>query len=103
MDLPWHPVKDSTLMHTTLLLLAVRRQRDAVQARRLARQVAGLLGFDAREQTCVAALVFEMVCRLLEPGGELRLRFEIDQGRLIVFPAGGPGEGAAAPLRVEKP
>jgi hypothetical protein len=90
-------------MHTTLLLLEIRRRRDALGARRHARQVAGLLGFDQREQTCVAALVFEMACRQLKETGALRLRFEIDQGRLLVFPAGAPGEGASAPLRVEKP
>ncbi|HYT89269.1 MAG TPA: hypothetical protein VEL76_11240 [Gemmataceae bacterium] len=89
-------------MHTPLLLLEVRRKRDALRARRHARQLAALLGFEPREQACVAALVFEMTCQLLNQGGKVRLRFGVDNDRLLVMPALTPGETAAAPLRIEK-
>src|SRR6266542_1115212 len=97
MDLNRPLVKDTT-MHTPLLLLEVRRKRDALRARRLA----ALLGFEPREQACVAALVFEMTCQLLNQGGKVRLRFGVDNDRLLVMPALTPGETAAAPLRIEK-
>src|SRR5438132_10120845 len=102
MDLrrPWSRTRP--IMHTPLLLFEVRRKRDTVLVRRHARQVAGLLGFDPREQACVAALVFELACQLMKRMGKLRLRFAVDDGRFLVVPAVAPGEAAAAPLRVEK-
>src|SRR5262249_22503683 len=45
--------------------IPVRRQRDALLARRQARQVARLLGFDAAEQACIAGLVFELAAQAL--------------------------------------
>src|SRR5262249_30282529 len=55
---PWSRTRPS--MQVPLLLLPLRRKRDALLARRQARQVASLLRFDPGEQACVAALVFEL-------------------------------------------
>jgi hypothetical protein len=85
-------------MHTDLLLIQVRCKRDALLARRQARQVARLLGFDPGGQACVAALVFELAAQALTQAATVRLRFEVEQGRLLVSP-----EGDGPPLRVEKP
>ncbi len=85
-------------MHTPFLQIEVRRPRDLLLARRQARQVARLLGFELREQACVAALVFELARQELSQAGQLTLRFAVAQERLLVFPAF--TEGAA---RVEKP
>jgi hypothetical protein len=91
-------VKDSTDMHTHLLLLQIRRKRDAMLARRQARQVAALLGFDPAEQACVAALVFELAAQALTQAATVRLRFAVEQDRLLICP-----EGDGPPARVEKP
>ncbi len=85
-------------MHTPFLLVEVRRRRDAVLARRRARQVAGLLGFEPNEQACVAALVFELACQALTQAGRTSLRFTVERDRLLVAPA-----GEVPALRVEKP
>jgi hypothetical protein len=85
-------------MHTSLLLLQLRQKRDALLARRQARQVASLLRFDPGEQACVAALVFELACQALARTGKARLRFAVEHDRLVISP-----EGAGPPLRVEKP
>jgi hypothetical protein len=89
-------------MDTPLLLLEVRRRRDFVLARRHARQVAGLLGFDPHEQACIAALVFELASQVRSRLGTVRLRFAVDGDRLLIAPAVAPGE-EAPPLRIEKP
>ena len=52
-------------MDTQLLRIPVRRQRDALLARRQVRPVARLLGFDAAEQACIAGLVFELAAQAL--------------------------------------
>ena len=52
-------------MDTHLLRIPVRRQRDALLARRQVRPVARLLGFDAAEQACIAGLVFELAPQAL--------------------------------------
>jgi hypothetical protein len=85
-------------MHTPFLQIAVGRKRDLLLARRQARQVARLLGFDLLEQACVAALVFELARQELSRSGRLTLRFAVAQDRLLIFAAF--GDGAA---RVEKP
>jgi hypothetical protein len=85
-------------MQAPLLLLPLRRKRDALLARRQARQVASLLGFGPGEQACVAALVFELACQTLAQTGKGRLRVAVEQERLVIAP-----EGEGPPLRVEKP
>src|SRR5262249_23216940 len=67
-------------------------------ARRQARQVAGLLGFNSAEQACVAALVFELASQALTQAAPVRLRFAVDQDRLLVCT-----EGDRPGARVEKP
>jgi hypothetical protein len=84
-------------MHTHLLLIQIRCKRDALLARRQARQVAKLLGFDPAEQACVAALVFELAAQALTQAASVRLRFAVAQDRLLVCP-----EGDGPALRVEK-
>ncbi|MCI0457908.1 MAG: hypothetical protein L0Z62_13155 [Gemmataceae bacterium] len=85
-------------MHTPFLQIEVNRKRDLLLARRQARQVARLLGFDLLEQACVAALVFELARQQLSQAGRLTLRFAVAQDRLLIVAAF--GEGTA---RVEKP
>jgi hypothetical protein len=86
-----------TLMHTHLLLIQIRRKRDALLARRQARQVARLLGFDAGEQACIAGLVFELAVQAQAQSARVCLRFTVAQGRLLIAP-----DGDRPPLRVEK-
>ncbi|MCC6420975.1 MAG: hypothetical protein IT429_22290 [Gemmataceae bacterium] len=83
-------------MHTPFLQIEIRRKRDALLARRQARQVASLLGFGVREQVCVAGLTFELVCQELARVGRVVLTFALEQGQLLILPSDG---GA----RVEKP
>src|SRR5437016_5999603 len=86
-------------MHTPpLLLIEVRRRRDALRARCQARRVAGLLGFNPSEQACIAALVFEVACHALRQATPTGLRFSVERDRLLVVPT-----DEAVPLRVEKP
>ena len=84
-------------MHTPLLLIQIRRKRDALLARRQARQVARLLGFDATEQACIAGLVFELAVQALAQAARVCLRFTVEHDRLLIGP-----EGDGPPLRVEK-
>jgi hypothetical protein len=86
------------MTHTPLLLLRIRRKRDALLARGQARRVAALLGFDPREQACIGGLVFELARQALDQTASVRLGFAVERGRLVVSPVGdGPR------LRVEKP
>jgi hypothetical protein len=86
-----------TIMDTPILTLSLRRKRDLVRARQCARQVAGFLGFDRREQASIAAAVFELACLAVEKGGTGTLRFQIarDMVQVIAEPAIG--------LRLERP
>jgi len=86
------------MTHTPLLLLRIRRKRDALFARGQARRVAALLGFDPLEQACVAGLVFELARQALDGAGAVRLEFAVERGRLVICPVGGGPR-----LRVEKP
>jgi hypothetical protein len=82
-------------MITHLLCLEVRRRRDLLIARRRGRQVAGLLGFEAREQACIAAAVFE-IGRDVLGSGRGTLKFQVDEAVLKVIPSRGR-------IRLEKP
>src|SRR5690348_876147 len=103
-------------MTTLLLALPVRRRRDVVEARQRARQIAGLLGFDPREQAGIASAVFEIGYRARRHPGGCSLHFQLDRATLQVFPVNLPGRrpaggrldilplGEAGPeLRLEKP
>lgn len=85
-------------MATSLLMLSIQKKRDLLRARQVARQIAGLLGFDATEQACIAAAVFEIgnQTRLQRQG--MALHFQITESVLQV----GPHTGTP-PVRLEKP
>jgi hypothetical protein len=61
-------------------------KRDVVLARQRARQIARLLGFDPREQVCLAAAVFEIACTAREDSRRPTLEFRIRNQLLEVFP-----------------
>lgn len=113
-------------MNTPLLTLKIRSQRDVLMARQRARQVAGVLGYEPREQTFIAAAVFEIARSALRPGGRSTLTFHTDYRALHVRAARSeppvrkglsvqisrwlidrllcePGYAAGAVLRLEKP
>lgn len=73
-------------MHTPLMLFEVRRKRHVVLARQQARRLAGLLGYDAAEQACLAALVFEAATRALRQAAAVVLRFEMSAETFRVLP-----------------
>ena len=88
-------------MGAPLHTLALRGKRDVVLARQRARQIAGLLGFSTSEQTCIAAVVFEIACTAYQAGGRSALHFRADDGVFRVVPVCARSAGAA--LWLEKP
>jgi hypothetical protein len=72
-------------MDTVLLALRLGRKRDVIEARQRARQVAGLLGFDSRDQACIAAGVFALACQAYRQKAHLTLFFRLRNGVLHVF------------------
>jgi hypothetical protein len=93
-------------MGTSLLVLHVRRRRDLLLARERARQVARLLGFDAVDQACIAAGVFEIACQAMLQSGCCGLQFQTDGNTFQVFPIAGTESaqpGQVGGLRLEKP
>jgi hypothetical protein len=124
-------VKDDKTMTTSTFSLTLRSSRDLLAARHRARQMAGLLGFEPREQSFIAAAVFEIARAAFRPPGRATLKFQVTGDTLQVFsdspapPAplspwgkqtgtrlsrqrvgrlpAEPGPGAAPPLRLEKP
>lgn len=71
-------------MSTTLLTLPLRRKRDLFLARQRARQVAGLLGFDRRQQATLAAAVFDMADRARRQSRSALLHFRTVERRLVI-------------------
>jgi len=65
-------------MPIRLLTVALNVQSDVVGARQRARQVASLLGFDAREQTRIATSVSEIARNAFRYAGGGRVEFEIE-------------------------
>jgi signal transduction histidine kinase/DNA-binding response OmpR family regulator len=63
-----------------LLSLEVRLEHDVVLARQRARQIAGLLGFDPRDQTGIATAVSEIARNAFQYGGGGRVEFLADDG-----------------------
>lgn len=81
--------KDGPIMTTTpFLAMTVRGKKDAILLRARARRVAGLIGFDAYEQACIAAGVFVIACHVLTQLGKGRICFQIDHQQLQVFAEG---------------
>jgi hypothetical protein len=73
-------------MATLLLTLALKQKRDLLRTRQIARQAAGLLGFDAQEQIGLAAAAFDLAHQALAPTGCAQVQFEIaDDCLQIVF------------------
>jgi hypothetical protein len=77
-------------MNTLIHLLPLRRKRDVVVARHRARQIARLLGFDAREQACIAAGVFVIARTAWQHTGRRALAFELAGDVFQVVPVLGP-------------
>jgi hypothetical protein len=87
-------------MHTPLMVFEVRRKRHVLLARQQARRLAALVGFDATETACIAALVFQTATMALRRGGVLLLRFEMSADTFRVVPL---VDDEPLPLRVERP
>lgn len=67
-------------MSNSILTMVVRLEHDVVLARQRARRIAGLLGFDAHDQTRIATAVSEIVRNAFEYGHGGRVEFLADQG-----------------------
>ncbi len=90
-------------MTTTLLTLKLARRRSVVLARQRARQIARLLGFDARDQAQIAAGIFHLAGHAFQHAGARALVFQLAGDLLQVHPVCGKGRpGAEAPLRLER-
>jgi signal transduction histidine kinase/CheY-like chemotaxis protein len=69
-------------MKARLLVIAVERETDIILARQRTRKIAGLLGFDAQDQTRITTAVSEIVRNALDYGGGGRLEYRLeDEGR----------------------
>ncbi len=65
-------------MNTTILTLEIRFEHDVVLARQRARQTAGLLGFDAQDQTRIATAVSEMARNAFVHAGGGKVEFLVE-------------------------
>ncbi|MFN7999309.1 MAG: ATP-binding protein [Bryobacteraceae bacterium] len=79
-----------------ILTVAITCEQDVVLARQRARQLAGLLGFDAQQQTRLATAVSEIARNAHQYGGGGRLQFALEgetvpQILLLVVSDDGPG------------
>src|SRR5437879_1212402 len=88
-------------MATPILVQNLRKKRDVIIARQRGRQIAGLLGFDAREQTCIAAAVFEIARNTLRYSRRSVVAFQVEGDMLQIFPV--VVKRGAIPIRMEKP
>lgn len=71
-------------MNEPILTLRLRGKRDVVIARQRARQVAGLLGYERRQQVEIAAAVFDLAAAYLRQKGHGVLRFHAGGGTFRV-------------------
>ncbi len=82
-------------MSLSLLSTEIRYEQDVVLARQRAREIAALLGFDARDQSRIATAVSEIARNAFTYGGGGRVEFHVDPAtppRLEVrFTDRGPG------------
>jgi len=67
-------------MNTPLLTLEVRLELDIVLARQRARQIAGLMGFPALDQTRIATVTSEIARNALESAGGGKVEFLVETG-----------------------
>jgi signal transduction histidine kinase/CheY-like chemotaxis protein len=65
-------------MKARLLAIAIERETDIILARQRTRKIAGLLGFDAQDQTRITTAVSEIVRNALEYGGGGRVEYRLD-------------------------
>ncbi len=65
-------------MSVALLSVAMLNEHDVVSARQRARQVAGLLGLDAQDQTRVATALSEIARNAVQYGGGGRVEFAVE-------------------------
>ena len=78
----------------SLLTVALMDEADVVVARQRARQIAGLVGFEAQDQTRIATAVSEIARNAMSYGGGGRLTFMLDRqerAMLMVVRDHGPG------------
>jgi len=68
-------------MSAPLLALSIREEQDVVAARQRARQIAGLLGFDATDQARLATAVSEIARNAFLYAGGGRIVFEVEGSR----------------------
>ena len=85
-------------MSLPVLSVAIRLEHDVVLARQRARQIAGLLGFDAQDQTRIATAVSEIARNAFQyaGGGTGRVRRRgptAPQSLLVRVSDQGPGIG----------
>ena len=84
-------------MKTPILLLSLRCKRDILVARQRARQVAALLGLEARDQTLLAAAVFEMASHAAAQFRRAEIRFALDGDSFQISTA--PERRATKPMK----
>ena len=82
-------------MTAAILTVALLEEGDIIVARQRARQIAGLLGFEAQDQTRIATAVSEIARNAAVYGGGGRVSFSLESGEppslLIVVRDTGPG------------
>jgi signal transduction histidine kinase len=85
-------------MSASVLTLALSSERDVVLARQRARQLAGLIGFDNRDQTRLATAVSEIARNAVEYGGGGKIEFRIEGStppQIFVIQVSDQGPGIA--------
>ncbi|HEX3091187.1 MAG TPA: ATP-binding protein, partial [Candidatus Angelobacter sp.] len=82
-------------MSNPLSTIALRNERDVVQARQRAREIAALLGFDNQEQIRLATATSEMARNAFRYARGGKVNFEVQEGKPqvleIVISDSGPG------------
>lgn len=72
-------------MSKPILSMEIRLEHDVVAARQRARQIAGLLGFEAQDQVRVATAVSEVARNAFQYAGGGKVEFLLDEGMSPVF------------------
>jgi hypothetical protein len=71
-------------MDSLLAIVRVRGKKDLVTARQQTRRLAHLLGFEAREQACLAAAVFALACQAYRRRKSVRIYFQVKRKSLRI-------------------
>jgi len=66
-------------MSGSLLILDLLQPQDGVMARQRARQIAGILGFEAQDQTRLATAVSEVARNAFQYAGGAKIEFILDE------------------------